>query len=123
MSTKRDKYLKWKHELLDKCGQCMGFRAKGIDLASGSISHDCSPGMDCHKNCPALGMGSPAASKDTPKEAGNGKPRSEKNNKKTIVPECFNCGQNEQDAAILPCRYKGKSIWVCTKCLPTLIHG
>jgi hypothetical protein len=24
---------------------------------------------------------------------------------------------------VLPCRKKGKSIWVCTKCLPALIHG
>jgi len=36
---------------------------------------------------------------------------------------CFNCGRNEDEVPVLPCRKKGKSIWVCTKCLPALIHG
>lgn len=36
---------------------------------------------------------------------------------------CFNCGRNEDQVAVLPCRKEGKSIWVCTKCLPSLIHG
>jgi ferredoxin len=36
---------------------------------------------------------------------------------------CFQCGQSEQECTLLPCRHQGKSLWVCTRCLPALIHG
>lgn len=36
---------------------------------------------------------------------------------------CFNCGTSEDDRPLLPVRTQGTSTWVCTRCLPTLIHG
>lgn len=36
MTTKRDRYLQLKHDLLSSCGQCMGFRARGIRYATGA---------------------------------------------------------------------------------------
>ncbi|WP_027718133.1 ATP-binding protein [Desulfovirgula thermocuniculi] len=36
---------------------------------------------------------------------------------------CFRCGAAEEEVALLPCRYRGESLWVCTRCLPVLIHG
>jgi ferredoxin len=36
---------------------------------------------------------------------------------------CFRCGAGEQDAVLFPCRTKGRSKWVCVRCLPPLIHG
>ncbi len=43
---------------------------------------------------------------------------------KTYIPQtCFNCGTNEDKAPLLPVRTKGQSTWVCTRCLPALIHG
>ena len=36
---------------------------------------------------------------------------------------CFLCGQSEEDRVLLPCRRGGQSVWVCTRCLPELIHG
>lgn len=36
---------------------------------------------------------------------------------------CFNCGTSEDDRPLLPVRTKGTSAWVCTRCLPALIHG
>ena len=36
---------------------------------------------------------------------------------------CFLCGQSEEDRVLLPCRRGGQSLWVCTHCLPELIHG
>lgn len=36
---------------------------------------------------------------------------------------CFRCGTSEEKAALLPCRKEGQSLWVCTRCLPALIHG
>jgi Fe-S-cluster-containing hydrogenase component 2 len=40
-----------------------------------------------------------------------------------IEQTCFRCGAGEQGAVLLPVRTQGKSLWVCTHCLPTLIHG
>ncbi|MFZ5649067.1 MAG: hypothetical protein ACOY30_15765 [Bacillota bacterium] len=108
--TKKERYLKWKHELLDSCGQCIGFRAKGIDLSNNEGSTACSPGVSCHTNCPALGTGSPAK-ENKPAAA------------KKAGTSCFRCGQDGERKALLPFRHRGESLWVCTGCLPSLIHG
>ena len=43
---------------------------------------------------------------------------------RTYVPQvCFACGADEDHAPLLPVRTKGTSTWVCTRCLPALIHG
>jgi NAD-dependent dihydropyrimidine dehydrogenase PreA subunit len=43
---------------------------------------------------------------------------------KTYIPQkCYNCGRDEDNAPLLPVRTKGQSTWVCTRCLPPLIHG
>jgi Na+-translocating ferredoxin:NAD+ oxidoreductase RNF subunit RnfB len=40
-----------------------------------------------------------------------------------IAQHCYNCGRSEDDGPLLPVRTKGTSTWVCTRCLPALIHG
>jgi len=40
-----------------------------------------------------------------------------------MVQTCFRCGASEEGAILLPCRKEGQSLWVCTDCLPVLIHG
>lgn len=40
-----------------------------------------------------------------------------------IAQHCFRCGTSEDDAPLLPVRTAGDSTWVCTRCLPALIHG
>ncbi|MHB1016557.1 MAG: ATP-binding protein [Coriobacteriia bacterium] len=43
---------------------------------------------------------------------------------KTYIPQvCFKCGVDEDRAPLLPVRQQGRSEWVCTHCLPALIHG
>ncbi len=43
---------------------------------------------------------------------------------RTYIPQvCFRCGTGEDDAPLLPVRTAGTSTWVCTRCLPSLIHG
>lgn len=47
-----------------------------------------------------------------------------KQNPGAYIPQvCFSCGNTEDNVPLLPCRNKGQSLWVCTKCLPALIHG
>jgi NAD-dependent dihydropyrimidine dehydrogenase PreA subunit len=44
--------------------------------------------------------------------------------RKAYIPQsCFKCGTDEDHAPLLPVRTEGKSTWVCTRCLPALIHG
>lgn len=40
-----------------------------------------------------------------------------------MVQTCFQCGGTEEKSTLLPCRRQGQSLWVCTRCLPVLIHG
>ena len=40
-----------------------------------------------------------------------------------ITQQCFRCGTSEATGVLLPCRTEGRSVWVCTRCLPALIHG
>ena len=40
-----------------------------------------------------------------------------------IEQTCHVCGAAEASHVLLPCRKAGKSLWICTRCLPQLIHG
>lgn len=40
-----------------------------------------------------------------------------------IAQHCYICGASEDDRPLLPARTQGTSTWVCTRCLPSLIHG
>ena len=42
---------------------------------------------------------------------------------KYLVQTCHVCGGGEDKRVLLPCRREGQSLWVCTRCLPGLIHG
>ena len=40
-----------------------------------------------------------------------------------IAQTCLRCGASEREAVLMPVRTRGQSLWVCTHCLPALIHG
>jgi len=40
-----------------------------------------------------------------------------------ILQSCFMCGRGEDERVLLPGRRHGESQWVCTRCLPELLHG
>lgn len=40
-----------------------------------------------------------------------------------IAQRCFRCTTSEELAPLVPFRHQGQSLWVCTRCLPALIHG
>jgi ferredoxin len=40
-----------------------------------------------------------------------------------VEQSCFRCDRSEQDGVLVPIRTEGRSLWVCTRCLPALIHG
>ncbi|MDD3270011.1 MAG: ferredoxin [Syntrophomonadaceae bacterium] len=42
---------------------------------------------------------------------------------KYIPQTCSFCGTSEDDAYLLSVKHQGQALWVCTRCLPRLIHG
>ncbi len=40
-----------------------------------------------------------------------------------IAQRCFRCEVGEDEAHLVPVRHQGQSLWVCTCCLPALIHS
>ncbi len=40
-----------------------------------------------------------------------------------MAQRCFHCRASEERAYLVPVRHAGQSLWVCTHCLPALIHG
>lgn len=43
---------------------------------------------------------------------------------KAYIPQtCFKCHATEDQVPLVPVRTQGQSTWVCTHCLPSLIHG
>ena len=37
-------------------------------------------------------------------------------------PACVSCGRTEHDSPLLQFRFRGTAGWICSSCLPTLIH-
>ncbi len=35
---------------------------------------------------------------------------------------CLNCNNSEMNAPLVAVRYAGEQIWICTPCMPILIH-
>jgi len=36
---------------------------------------------------------------------------------------CLNCDEGEDTMPLISIRYLGEQIWICPRCLPTLIHA
>ena len=35
---------------------------------------------------------------------------------------CLNCGSSETQVPMISIRFGGKPLWVCSRCMPVLIH-
>ena len=38
------------------------------------------------------------------------------------VLECLNCGRTEEEVPLVSQRYRGRQVWICTACMPIVIH-
>lgn len=38
------------------------------------------------------------------------------------IQTCLNCGNNEQQIPLVSMRFNGVDNWICSQCLPILIH-
>jgi len=114
-------------ELCTGCGLCVTPCAEGaIEIVNGKarVLNEvlCDGAGFCLSVCPtgALTIEEREAPAFDPQVA---EERARRRGPSHIAQTCFRCGVSEEQAVLLPCRTRGQSLWVCTRCLPPLIHG
>lgn len=40
----------------------------------------------------------------------------------TNIEKCLNCGRSEMEVPLVSLRHAGKQAWICSSCMPVLIH-
>jgi len=119
--------VKIDEELCNGCGVCISPCAEGaLALVDGKakVIRDelCDGAGFCMGVCPVGALSLEIRETDLFSEA------AVEDLKKTAprhyIPQyCGFCSVSEDEAYLLPCKHKGDSRWVCTRCLPRLIHG
>ena len=103
------------------CGKCVAPCAEGaINGKAKVISEELCDGMGfCIGVCPegALSV-EERYTVEFNREKAEAQPK-----RKDISIQCFSCGAGEYTSYLLPLRHNMQSLWVCTRCLPKLIHG
>lgn len=125
----RRKIVKIDEERCTGCGRCVSPCAEGaIEIVNGKakvIKEELCDGAGfCLGICPTGALSieereAPAFDEEAVKEhlAGRQVPVQD------ITIHCFLCHATDEERALLPVRRHGESRWVCTRCLPALIHG
>jgi len=114
-------------ELCNGCGLCVTPCAEGaIELVDGKAKvvreELCDGAGFCLAVCPT-GALSIEKRETVPFDEELAEREMEARGTSYIVQMCYVCGRGEDERVLLPCRKEGQSLWVCTRCLPGLIHG
>ena len=114
-------------ELCDGCGACVAPCAEGaIELVDGKArvvrEELCDGAGFCIGVCPTGALtieerNAPAFSEEAARE------RAQDRASPPSDVRCSFCGVGDPERPLLPCRWRGESVWVCVRCLPPLIHG
>jgi len=119
--------VKINEELCTGCGLCVTPCAEGaIEIVNGKAKvlreELCDGAGFCLAVCPtgALTIETRDAAAFDPHAA---EAQMEARGTTYLAQTCFRCEVSEEHAVLIPCRVKGQSLWVCTHCLPALIHG
>ena len=114
-------------ELCNGCGACVAPCAEGaIQMVDGKArvirEELCDGAGFCIGVCPT-GALTIEQREAVPFDEGAAEAEMEKRGQTYITQVCHVCGESEHNRVLLPCRKAGLSLWVCTRCLPALIHG
>jgi len=114
-------------EMCNGCGLCVTPCAEGaIEIVDGKarvISDELCDGAGfCLAVCPT-GALSIEEREAVPFDEAAAERKMYERGKTYLAQTCFQCGASEEQRVLLPCRRDGASLWVCTRCLPVLIHG
>jgi Na+-translocating ferredoxin:NAD+ oxidoreductase RNF subunit RnfB len=113
--------------LCNGCGLCVTPCAEGaIELVNGKarvVSDELCDGAGfCLAVCPT-GALTIEEREAAPFNEHAAEAKMEQRGQTYIAQSCHVCGTGEESRVLLPCRKAGESLWVCTRCLPALIHG
>lgn len=119
--------VKIDQELCDGCGACVIPCAEGaIEIVDGKARvRDealCDGAGFCLGVCPT-GALTVEAREAVAFDEERAEAKMEERGQVYIAQRCFRCDSGEDRLPLLPVRHKGGSLWVCTRCLPALIHG
>lgn len=119
--------VKINEELCNGCGSCISPCAEGaLQLVDGKakVIKDelCDGAGFCMGVCPTGALTLEVRDADAFSEQAVQKIKLE-SPKQYLPQSCQFCHATEDEAYLMPVKHKGESEWVCTHCLPRLIHG
>jgi len=119
--------VKIDEELCNGCGACISPCAEGaLELVNGKarvIKEELCDGAGfCLGVCPTGALS--LENREAQEFSEEAVKHFSLNRKQNYIPQkCMQCGTDEEEAYIMPVKHRGHALWVCTKCLPRLIHG
>ncbi|TET52024.1 MAG: ferredoxin [Anaerolineales bacterium] len=121
------KVVRIDEELCNGCGVCVIPCAEGaIEMVDGKArvkdEELCDGAGFCLSVCPTGAL--TIEEREAPDfDEAKAEDAMEKRGEVYITQRCFQCDAGEDKAPLVPIRHQGRSLWVCTRCLPSLIHG
>jgi ferredoxin len=119
--------IKIDEELCNGCGACISPCAEGalmlVDGKAKVIREQLCDGAGvCLGVCPVGAL--TLEQREAPEFSEQAVVENRKGQAIRYIPQlCQFCGKSEEEAYLIAVKKQGQSLWVCTRCLPGLIHG